>query len=59
MAKRGWPYLDNDALVEAASGRTARELAATGADELRRNERQALIDALAHPPPVIIGAAAG
>jgi shikimate kinase len=57
--RTGWPYLDNDAFVEAASGRTARELAASDADGLRRFERDALIKALQHPPAVIIGAAAG
>jgi shikimate kinase len=57
--RTGWPYLDNDALLEGASGRTARELAAAGGDELRRAERQALMDALEVPPPAIIGAAAG
>ena len=56
--RTGWPYLDNDGLVQAASGRTARELAAD-VEELRRYEIQALLDGLRSDPPVIIGAAGG
>lgn len=58
-ARTGWPYLDNDALVQAASGRTARDLAAAEVQELRRHESQALLDGLRADPPVIIGAAGG
>ena len=57
--RTGWPYLDNDTLLRAASGHTARELAASSEQELRSGERRALVDALAAPSPVIIGAAAG
>jgi shikimate kinase len=57
--RTGWPYLDNDTLLRAASGHTARELAASSERELRSAERRALVDALTAPSPVIIGAAAG
>jgi shikimate kinase len=57
--RTGWPYLDNDDLVEGASGRTARDLSHAGTAELRRAERQALMRGMEAPRPVIIGAAAG
>lgn len=60
LAQRtGWQYLDNDKLLERASGRTARELAERGEDALRRAERQALVEGLSVAPPVIVAAAAG
>ena len=60
LAQRtGWRYLDNDALVQAASGRTARELAAADVQELRRHESEALLGGLRADPPVIVGAAGG
>jgi shikimate kinase len=56
----GWHYVDNDALVHQATGRTSRELLATeGEDGLRRAEAAAFDRALAHAPPVIVGLAAG
>jgi shikimate kinase len=60
LAERtGWPYLDNDAMLQASSGHTAREVAARGEDELRRAEMQSLARAMESAAPVIIGAAAG
>jgi acyl-CoA hydrolase len=59
-ARTGWPFVDNDALLERATGRTAKDLlAADGEEALRRAEGVALRDALAMPAPVIIGVAAG
>ena len=59
-AQTGWPYIDNDQLVEQASGRTAREmLAEAGEVALRVAEADALDFALATPPPCICGVAAG
>ena len=56
----GWPYLDNDALVQRATGRTAPEVHAEGGTPaLRAAEQRALTEALAVPPPVVIGVAAG
>ena len=56
----GWPYLDNDALVEQVAGRTARQLlAAAGESALRLAEADALDAALSTPPPAICGVAAG
>jgi shikimate kinase len=57
--RTGWPYLDNDAMLQATSGQTAREISAEGEDELRRAEVDALARAMEAPEPVIIGAAAG
>ena len=59
-ARTGWPFLDNDALVERATGRTARQLLETeGEDGLRRAEAAALRMALSTSPPVIVALAAG
>lgn len=56
----GWPYLDNDELVERATGRPTPEVLA-GGDEatLRAAEAAALDEALAAEPPVIAGVAGG
>ncbi|HEY8171413.1 MAG TPA: shikimate kinase [Candidatus Limnocylindria bacterium] len=59
-ARTGWPFVDNDALVEGVTGLSAREhLESMGETELRRVEADALSAALAHPPPVIVSAAGG
>ncbi len=56
----GWPFVDNDALVEAATGRTARELLAErGESAMRDAEGAALRLGLATPPPAIVATAAG
>ena len=56
----GWPYVDNDALVQRHHGRTPREiLAAEGKEKLRAAEAGALGRGLVLPPPVILGVAAG
>jgi shikimate kinase len=56
----GWPFVDNDVLVEAATGHTARELLARrGEAAMRAAETAALETALALPPPVIAATAAG
>ncbi len=55
-----WPFFDNDALLERATGRTAREIAeADGVGALRMVEGAALRAGLVMPPPVIVAAAAG
>jgi shikimate kinase len=61
LAERtGWPFLDNDALLEGATGLTARDLLATrGEGALRKAEADALRLGLAEPAPVIVAAAAG
>lgn len=54
----GWPYVDNDQLVVAATGRTAPEIvAAGGADALHAAELQAFARGAALAPPVIVGVA--
>lgn len=59
-ARTGWPYLDNDELVERARGATARELlAGAGEAELREAETAALHYGLTVPAPCILGAAGG
>ncbi len=56
----GWPYLDNDDLVERAHGTTARELLAERGDEaLREAEGDALELGVTTPAPAVIGVAAG
>jgi shikimate kinase len=56
----GWPFVDNDALVERATGRTARELLAVGGvDAMREAESAALRAGLAIRPPAIVATAAG
>lgn len=60
LAERtGWPYLDNDELVERASGIDARTLAQRGERELRAAESGALTEALRTPAPVVASVAAG
>jgi shikimate kinase len=55
----GWPYVDNDELLAAQTGRTASEIAAGGETALRAAESDALLAGLATPEPCIVGAAAG
>jgi shikimate kinase len=56
----GWPYHDNDALVERATGVDARELLASrGEAALREAESAALALGLNQPPPCIVATAAG
>jgi shikimate kinase len=56
----GWPFIDNDALVEEATGRTARELLAErGEAAMRDAEAAALRHGLSIDPPVVVAAAAG
>ena len=59
-ARTGWPFVDNDELLERATGRTAREiLAAEGAAAMRAAESQALRAGLGLPEPAIVATAAG
>lgn len=61
LARRtGWAYLDNDELVQQATGRTAKEvLDADGEPALRRAESAALRAAVELQPPVVAGVAGG
>ena len=57
-SRTGWPYIDNDALVEQVAGRTAPEIEADdGIDALHDAELAAFEHALTIPPPVILGVA--
>ena len=59
-ARTGWPYRDNDELLEARMGRTAKDLLAeAGEDALRAAEATAMDDGLRLPPPAIVAVAAG
>ena len=59
-ARTGWPYLDNDELLQRACGRTAPELlAAEGEPALRAAESAALTLVLGLPGPLISGVAGG
>ncbi len=56
--RTGWPYIDNDALIEAATGRSAPEIVATdGAEALHEAELAAFEHGAALEPPVILGVA--
>lgn len=61
LAERtGWPFIDNDALVERATGLSARELLRDrGEDALRDAESDALRAGLGMPAPAIVATAAG
>jgi shikimate kinase len=53
------PFLDNDALLEAAVGRSAADLQdRDGIDAVHRVEAKVLLDALARDDPAVIAAAA-
>jgi shikimate kinase len=56
--RTGWPYVDNDALIEAATGRTAPEIVGTdGTEALHAAELAAFDHGASLPPPVIVGVA--
>lgn len=58
--RTGWEYLDNDDLVERATGRTARDILDNeGVAALREAESAALTEALRLEPPVVAGVAGG
>ena len=58
-ARLGWPVLDSDATLLAATGRTVREIRAElGTEGLHRAEADALLDALAREERSVVCAAA-
>jgi len=58
-ARLGRDFVDNDAVLKARTGQSAREIAsAEGVDALHRHEADALVGALAEPVPAVIAAAA-
>lgn len=57
-ARTGWPYVDNDTLIQAATGRAAPEIVATdGAKALHDAELAAFEHGATLPEPVIVGVA--
>jgi shikimate kinase len=59
-AKLGWPYLDNDVLLERTAGGSAKDLLeGQGEDVLRQAESQVLTLLLAMPGPMIGSVAGG
>jgi 5-deoxy-5-amino-3-dehydroquinate synthase len=59
-ARLGRPLVDSDAVVEATTGRTVREISHTdGVPAYRVLETAALVDALDSPEPSVIAAAGG
>jgi shikimate kinase len=58
--RTGWRFVDNDELVQEATGRTARQLLAErGEAAMRAAESAALHAGVALAPPVIVATAAG
>src|SRR5918999_292246 len=58
--RSGWPFVDNDVLVERVTGMTARQLLEErGADGLRAAETAALVAGTEVEPPAIVATAAG
>ncbi len=59
-ARTGWPYEDNDLLLQRLTGRSAPDLLAEqGEAALRAGERAVLDAVLALPPPLVAGVAGG
>ena len=55
----GWPYLDNDAMLLASTGKAARELISEGGiGRLHDEERRILHRTLEHPGPLVASIAA-
>ena len=58
--RTGWPFIDNDTLVERVTGLTARQLLEErGAEAMRRAEADALVAGTRLDPPAIVAVAAG
>jgi shikimate kinase len=58
--RSGWPFVDNDVLVERVTGMTARQLLEErGADGMRAAETAALVAGTEVEPPAIVATAAG
>jgi shikimate kinase len=56
----GWPYIDNDQVVEQMVGMPTRDLLQQrGVEAMRTAESAAAIHVLTRPPPLIAGVAAG
>jgi len=56
----GWPYIDNDQVVEQMVGMPTRDLLQQrGVEAMRTAESAAAIHVLTMPPPLIAGVAAG
>jgi shikimate kinase len=56
----GWPYIDNDQVVEQMVGMPTRDLLQQrGVEAMRAAESAAAIEVLTRPAPLIAGAAAG
>jgi shikimate kinase len=56
----GWPYIDNDQVVEQMVGMPTRDLLKEkGVEAMRAAESAAALQVLARPEPLIAGAAAG
>jgi shikimate kinase len=59
-ARLGWRYVDSDAQVEAATGRTVPEIfEADGEPAFRVEESRALREALSDPSPSVVSVAGG
>lgn len=59
-ARLGWPHLDSDAQVEAATGRTVPQIfAESGEAAFRAEESRALADAATAPEPAVVSVAGG
>ena len=58
--RTGWPYVDNDELVERITGLPTKRLhEERGEAAMRAAESEALTEVLTAPPPLVAGVAAG
>ncbi len=59
-ARWGWPFLDSDEQVEAATGRSVPQiLRESGEAAFRAEERRAIAHATTADPPIVVGVAGG
>ena len=57
--RTGWPYDDNDDLVERAAGKSAKDLLRAGVARLRRAESAAIAEVLRIAPPLVASVPGG
>ena len=53
--RRGWPYVDNDATIEAMAGQSSVRLAAQGGEVLHEWEAKLVAHLVGRPAPLVAG----